>query len=209
MLSRYLDLSGLTPAPDVDYTTSALGLTDVLANDRLGDCTCAGVGHLLDIINGAAGSPVEITEAQTLALYEAACGYNPADPSTDQGGDEYGVLDYMAERGLDGAGLHQIVGSVLVNATDREEVRWAMANAGNLYFGEALPDAYLSGGDGDVWDVAGPPNPNNGHCFVGAKSDSTGITIITWGQSASSHLRRDRRVCRERRRRRAPLRSDA
>lgn len=183
-LASYIDKAKLTgPAPDVDYSKTAQGLSDVLGNNRLGDCTCAGVGHLIDIVTGAAGSPAQVTEAQAIALYEAACGYNPADPKTDQGGDEVTVLDYVCEHGLDGKGLHKFDASISVNWADREEVRLALYWFGNLYFGAGLPDSWLSpfpSSNGFVWGP-GTPNDNNGHCFVGVSSSAAGIGIDTWG----------------------------
>lgn len=183
-LASYLDMKALPPAPDCNYTPKAQGLGDVLANDRLGDCTCAGVGHIIDLVTGAADSPVRVSEEQIIALYEAACGYNPNCPSSDQGGDEYSVLDYMCEKGLDGAGLHKFDASVLVDGTNKEEVRAAMWLFGNLYFGVGLPDAWLSpfpSGPGFTWGVAGAADENNGHCFVGVGSSTSGVEIDTWG----------------------------
>src|SRR5581483_8711050 len=183
-LSRYLKRADIAPAPDCDYSPGALGLTNVLGNDTLGDCTCAGIGHMLEVVNAAAGNPIEISTDQVIALYSAACGYKPGDASTDQGGDEYSVLAYMCERGLDGSGLHRLFGSVTVNATDWEEVRHAQHIFGVLYHGQEMPDSFISpfpSAPGFVWDVGGDPDPNNGHCFVsyGAKGDE--LLIDTWG----------------------------
>jgi hypothetical protein len=183
-LRNYLDLSKLlAPVPDCDYS-SAPGLTDVLANDSLGDCTCAGVLHALEAINNAAGQPVTFTAAQAIALYSAACGYVVGDASTDNGGDELTVLDYVAEHGVDGNGFHQIIGSILVDATNPLECRWALYNLCNLYYGVGLPDAWLSPwpSNGATWDV-GTADPNNGHCFVANKSVGGNFGIDTWGES--------------------------
>lgn len=185
-LANYLDMTKFTtPAPDCDYTVAAAaGLSDVLLNDQLGDCTCAGVGHAIDLVNCNAASIVRVTDAQILALYEAACGYVDGDPSTDQGGDEIDVLDYVSEKGLDGHGLHQFMGSVIVDATNKLEVRWAQWALGNTYFGEGLPTAYVQNmpsGPGFTWGVEGSSDPSNGHCFVGCGSNATGIKICTWG----------------------------
>lgn len=182
-LARYLDTTKLpAPAPDVDYTKGAQGLSDVLANNSLGDCTCAGVGHLVDVVTAGAGAPVAVTADQVIALYRAACGYDGT-PATDQGGDELTVLDYVCEKGLDGAGLHKFDASVLVDVHNKEEVRAAMWLFGNLYFGCSLPDAWISpfpSANGFVW-APGTPDNNNGHCFVGVGSDSNGVQIDTWG----------------------------
>lgn len=184
-LKNYLDMSKIPPAPDCDYTSAAQpGLSDVLLNDRLGDCTCAGIGHVIDLVNCNAGTIVRVTDDQVLALYEAACNYNPNDPSSDQGGDEPTVLNYMADKGLDGNGLHKFVGSINVDACNQAEVRWAQWALGNLYFGEEMPEDYVDpfpSGSGFVWDVAGESDPDNGHCFVGCGSNSQGVIIDTWG----------------------------
>jgi hypothetical protein len=184
-LKNYLDHACLAPAPDCDYTGTAQGLSDVLANDQLGDCTCAGVLHALEAILGAAGTPVAFTAQQAITLYSLACGYNPNDPSaTDQGGDELAVLDYVAEHGIDGQGLHQIAGSILVDATNEAEVRWAVWALCNVYFGVALPDAWVNpfpSGSGFTWGP-GSPDPSNGHCFVGNKTSAAGVGIDTWGE---------------------------
>ena len=34
---------------------------------------------------------------------------------------------------------------------------------------------------GFTWDVAGPPNPDNGHCVVGVGYSNKGVKICTWG----------------------------
>jgi hypothetical protein len=183
-LAKYMKHAELEPAPDCDYSAGALGLANVLGNNTLGDCTCAGVGHAIEVINAAAGSPLEVTTAEVIALYSAACGYKPGDASTDQGGDEFSVLDYMCERGLDGAGKHRFFGSAVINGADKEEVRLAQYLFTALYFGEEMPDDYVSpfpSGIGFTWGVGGDPNPSNGHCFIGYGSTSEGIKIDTWG----------------------------
>ncbi len=185
-LCHYLDIAKFRmPAPDVDYSKAATdALSAVLGNDTLGDCTCAGVGHIVDVLCSNAGVPTNVTADDVIALYSASCNYVVGDAATDNGGDEITVLNYVAEKGMDGKGRHQIVGSILVDACNKEEVRWAMFALGNLYFGEELPDAYVNPfpeGNGFTWDVAGAPVPDNGHCFVGVSSNKDGIGIDTWG----------------------------
>jgi hypothetical protein len=36
---------------------------------------------------------------------------------------------------------------------------------------------------GFVWDAAGPPDPENGHCVVGVGYNNKGVTIATWGMT--------------------------
>ena len=53
----------------------------------------------------------------------------------------------------------------------------------NLYCGLELPDEWLDPQPvpGFVWDAAGPPNPDNGHCVAGFGYDSNGVIISTRG----------------------------
>ncbi len=186
-LKNYLDLSKLiAPVPDCDYTNFP-GFTDVEGNDTLGDCTCAGIAHILMAINAAAGTPIVITANQTKLLYQLACGWDPNNSAaTDQGGDELTVLDFVAEKGIDGNGLHKILGSILIDATNQLEVRWAIYNLCNAYKGQGLPDSYVNpfpDPTGTVWDVAGPADPNNGHCTASLGTNSQGTIDNTWGDS--------------------------
>ena len=54
----------------------------------------------------------------------------------------------------------------------------------NLYFGLELPDAYVNptpSSSGFTWDVAGDPDPSNGHCIVGTGYTAAGVKVDTWG----------------------------
>ena len=91
-LSKYLKgpLNSLpTPPSGIDYSVAAQScLSQVMGNDTVGDCTCAGAGHALGLWTGNAGDLVTLTREQVLAMYSAITGYNPSDPSTDQGANE-------------------------------------------------------------------------------------------------------------------------
>ena len=168
----------------MDYSPGAVDFTNVLGNDALGDCTCAGIGHIIEAVTAASGRPVSITTQQVIDLYSASCGYVPGRPETDQGGDEFAVLNYVTEKGIDGKGLHKFDASVLVDATNKAELRAALYLFGNLYFGEELPASYVSPfpSDGGTWDVAGDAVDTNGHAFIGFASDCRGIHVNTWGR---------------------------
>ena len=73
-----------------------------------------------------------------------------------------------------------------VDPTNLEECRTALWLFENVYFGLELPDAWINpapSASGFVWDVAGPSDPQNGHCVVGVGYTATGITIDTWGMT--------------------------
>lgn len=179
------DPSKLPPAPAAcDYTTKAAAcLALVYMNDSLGDCVIAGGYHELGLWTGnATGSPFLATDAQIVADYGAIGGYNPSDPSTDQGCDEQTALTYWMSHGYaDGSKLGAFVG---VDATNPDEVRSCVLCFETVFLGIELPDAWISpfpSSSGFVWDVAGDPDPSNGHCVVVVGYNDVGVQIATWG----------------------------
>lgn len=188
-LADYLDFSTLPTAPAViSYTGDASTtkfLENVLANDTLGDCTCAGALHIMGEWLGDNNVPIPYTAETAIALYEAACGYNPKDPSTDQGGSEPAVLAFLRDKGLPPNGSHKIAGSVFVNAASMSVSRAGLWLMGGLYLGLGLPDEWINpfpSKNGYVWDVTPTgSNPENGHCIVALGYNALGLVIDSWG----------------------------
>jgi hypothetical protein len=113
--------------------------------------------------------PFIYTNKQIIELYSAIGGYVPGEPSTDNGCDEVTALNYWENQGAP-AGQRRIAGWLAVNAADSTGYRTALWLFENLYFGMELPDARISpmpSASGFVWDGAGAPDPNNGHCVAG------------------------------------------
>jgi hypothetical protein len=184
-LRNYLTIDLPTPPAAIDYTAKAKAfLALVLGNDRLGDCTCAGIMHTGGALLGNSDQPIPYTEADTIGLYERACGYNPSDPNSDQGGNEQDVLNYVKAHGLLANGTHKIAAWARVDGANVNLIKAALWLDENVYFGVELPDAWVNpmpSGDDFVWDVAGDPDPENGHCFVGLGYTAQGVLIDTWG----------------------------
>jgi hypothetical protein len=199
-MGKYMALSQL-PAPPASFNywplANQAAVVDILGNGGdpvvipgvgpvgpLGDCTAAGACHLADVYSAGGGAPAAMTAAQAIAFYSLSTGYNPADPSTDQGGDEVTVLTTWQQKGLDGNGLHPIKGFVLVDGANAPLLFASCWLLGGLYFGLELTEAMANtSGPGYLW-VPGTANPADGHCVVGAGGDSSGkgqININTWG----------------------------
>lgn len=185
-LADYTRLAALPPPPaSLDLTAAAsTPLANVYDNDHLGDCVIAGYYHVKAVETGNAtpDGAFVATDGQILADYAAIGGYVVGDESTDQGCDEVTALDHWHDPG-DQAGT-KIAGYVLLDATNVQELQIALYLFGNHYFGVELPDGWISpfpSGPGFTWDVAGDPDPNNGHCFIGAGYETTGVLIDTWG----------------------------
>jgi hypothetical protein len=188
--SKYRDASVVLPTPpaSLDYSSASgvrlAGLADVLANDSLGDCTAAAACHIVDSFLARSGSGAPpLVQSDAVGFYSLSTGYDPADSSTDQGGDEPTVLEAWRLKGIDGKGSHAIAGWLDVAPTDVEGMRQLLFLFGNLYFGVELPDAWtrnMPSGDGFVWDAA-PSDPNQGHAFCGLGYTDQGVLVDSWG----------------------------
>jgi hypothetical protein len=183
-LRNYLRQSLPTPPAAVDFTKAASSaLANVYENDELGDCVIAGGYHVVGTLTGNAGDLFTASNAQITADYSAIGGYVPGDPSTDNGCDEQTALNYWTQTGFqDGT---KLLGWMAVDATNISEIQTALWLFENIYYGMELPDAWLGAHmpqtSGFVWDVAGRPDPSNGHCVCGVGYNAQGVTIDTWG----------------------------
>lgn len=171
------------PPAAVDWTAAMSFPCGQYLNDQLGDCTCAGLAHAIQVLTANANPPeVSIPDSEVETAYEGACGYNPRDPSTDQGGVLIDVLNYTRTTGIGG---HKFSAYTAVNVLNQGEVMEALQLFGVLYTGVMLPVSAQSQ-VGEVWDVTvGPdaaPGSWGGHCVVIAQADATGLTCITWGE---------------------------
>ena len=160
-------------------------MTNVYGNDRLGDCTAAGAGHIIGAWRGNArnGDPAPTVE-QVIAFYSKTTGYDPSKPSTDQGGDEVTVLNDWRDKGFFADGSGKILGWANVDGANVQRVKQAIWLFENVYFGVELPDAWISPfpqANGFTWDVAGDANPVHGHCFAGLGYNDNGVIVNSWG----------------------------
>jgi hypothetical protein len=171
-----------------DYRPQAqASLANVYLNDQLGDCVIAGIAHVVGTLRGNSGAaPFLYSNDEIVALYSAIGGYVPGDASTDQGCNEQTALNYWQNNGAPAGSTHRIVGWIAVNPADPTEFRTALWLFENLYFGMELPDPWINPAPASsnfVWDVAGPADPNNGHCVVGVGYTPQGVIIDTWGMT--------------------------
>lgn len=193
-LRRYLTGALPHPPAKADYSAAAASALDnVYLNDELGDCVIAAGYHIVGTLTGNAGKLFTATNDQIIADYSAIGGYNPnAQPvpgpdgpqnPTDNGCNEQDALNYWTQTGFkDGS---KLLGWVTIDAASKVEVQTAIYLFENVFFGMELPDYWIGQGmpqsSGFVWDVAGKPDPNNGHAVCGVGYDEHGVTIDTWG----------------------------
>lgn len=184
-LAKYLRKGTVLPpaSPAIDWTVKVRSWP-TMANDTLGDCTCAAAGHMIECWTANLGDAFTPSSAQIVAAYSATSGYVPGDPATDNGAVELDVLNYWRQQGIAG---HKIDAYAAFDPRNAECGRQAIALFGGAYIGLALP---LFAQQQDVWDVPSlwfrlrgqsVPGSWGGHAVPVLAYDSSGLTCITWG----------------------------
>lgn len=189
-LSAYYDRA--TAAPPAAVSRPHPGFAwGMLANDTLGDCVIAMMLHTIeDFFLDAGLTPPAFTAQDAITIYSAITGYNPADPSTDQGTDEGQAMGYWQNPGLAVEMIanlpHVIADTISVNPQDVNEVKIAISEFPDIQFGTALP---ITAQGQTEWAVVGNPasDPNSepgswgGHGIPGREYDADTIKVVSWG----------------------------
>lgn len=178
MLADFLDHPLVNVPSVIDYHSKVRNWPMYL-NDQLGDCTCAGIGHMIQAFTAYASKEVDVPESAVLSLYERF-GYTPGDPSTDQGANEQDVLQSMHDEGLAG---HKYSAFAQVDVNNMEHVLAALYLFGTLYLGIACPaSAQQQFENGEKWTYV-PGSPiEGGHAITLQGKDEDGtLQIVTWG----------------------------
>lgn len=179
-MARYLSPT-LPPAPPAKDWTRGITSWSYMLNNTLGDCTIAGIGHAIQVWSANNGAEITIPDSVILRYYETWDGYNPADPSTDQGGIEIDVLRNWQKSGFD---QHKLLAFADPVYSNLDEIRQAINLFGGVYIGLNLPNTAQTQ---EVWDVVPGGGPNaaagswGGHCVFVPAYDPSGFTCITWG----------------------------
>lgn len=175
------------PPPAVDWLGGLPDDLGMMLNDSLGDCTCAAVYHAIQVWTANAGLVMQTEpDIDVLTLYERACGYNPADPSTDQGGDEQHVLRYWLRQGapMTGNGVNKLAAFVEIDPRITDDVKRAIAACGLVYIGFNVPAYLMASEPPAVWDV--DENADNtiigGHAVILPSYTATQLGVVSWAK---------------------------
>jgi hypothetical protein len=180
-LARYVDQLVLPPPPRTFAETAKVGSWPLYANDRIGDCTTAAAGHMIEAWTAAVrGQAVVLTDEDVLDAFEHV---KRVDPLTgEEGAVELEVLQYWRKHGI---GEHRIGAFARVSVHNRRLVETGAWLFGGLYIGLQLP---LTAQQQDVWDwtgsLAGDAKPGSwgGHAVDVVAYDGRGVTVVTWGR---------------------------
>jgi hypothetical protein len=180
-LKEYVDPARLPEPPDVLDVTAHVAAWPMYGNDRIGDCTTAAAGHMIEAWTAESrGAAVEVSESAVLAAFDRV---KIVDPITgEEGAVELDVLRDWRKHGVD---HHRIGAFARVSVHDHLLVRTAAWLFGGLYIGLALP---LSAQRQQTWDwngsLAGDDRPGSwgGHAVDVVRYSPGSLTAVTWGR---------------------------
>lgn len=183
---HYFKPSQLPPVPDqFGHESLVTQPWGVLGNDSVGDCAIAGAGHETMLLNAEAGQQVPFSDQNTLADYSAITGYNPSDPSTDQGSVVADVLEYRRKTGmLDAAGArHKIAAYVSLEVGNLDHLYAALYLFGVVGIGINFPGSAMDQfSAGQPWTVVPGAQIEGGH-YVPLIAKRDNMLCVTWGQT--------------------------
>ena len=159
----------------------------MMKNDLLGCCTCAGVYHMHQI--QTLNTLTEQTESDNcvLDLYEKACGYQPGNPNTDNGGIEQNVLEYLLNTGflLNNGTRDKIIAFIEVDPRNIIDIKHTINEFGGCYIGFMVPSNLFDPETGEppkVWQFdPAHTETEGGHCVFICGYSSVGPIFISWG----------------------------
>jgi hypothetical protein len=192
MFANYLERTLPAPPAARDYGTKVADQArqakraawPMYENDSLSDCTCAAVGHMIEIWTANAGSLIEVPDAAVVELYRH---FNPG--KEDRGCNLLDVLSYWRKTPVGGHSLQAYVG---LEPKNHAQAKAAVNLFGTIYIGVSLPNFAVPDNVDPLtipWVVppagaTGPnaANTNNGHCIPAVAYDERNLYIVTWGK---------------------------
>ena len=134
-VARYVDRAELPAPPPALDLADRVGDWPMYANDRIGDCTIAAAGHMVEAWTAESrGRPVAVSERSVLDAFDHVKRIDPA--TGEEGAVVLDVLGYWRRHGI---GRHRIGAYAQVPVHDHELARASAWLFGGLYVGVELP----------------------------------------------------------------------
>lgn len=177
--------------PSVDSLKYPLAHADAIQpkmfmNDTLGDCAIAGSIEEVRLVNALRGVTVPFNDTTAILNYHAVTGYNPDDPSTDQGTDVHELYEFRKTTGIvDANGIaHKIVAYAGLTPRNFDELLVALSLFDVVGIGIEVPEyAEPQFEAHQPWHVLkGFHRIEGGHYVsVCGATDKDTATVYTWG----------------------------
>lgn len=173
------------PAPPlaVNWDAGLPANLGMMCNADIGCCGFSGQGHAVQTWTTRHCPPtVTVSDDAVKAAYAGCTGWDPNDPSTDQGVVLLSALRYWQKVGIGG---HRIGAYAKVDHHNLDHVKLAIDLFGSLYVGVSLP---ISAQEETTWvaptnGFSGDNAPGSwgGHCISVPSFSHAGFTCVTWG----------------------------
>jgi len=192
--ANILDQLGPPPSASPGYSGNADLILhsdfQMLGNDQYGDCVFADVAHRIMVrtAQAAQGKIVIPTQAETLALYSEVTGFNPNDPSTDQGGDLVTTAQYMQKTGMLVGGVrHMEAANGVIDPANMDHIKWAVCLFGCAPAGWKFPDTGMAQFDaGQPFDITPqtvvPDSPDHDMLILEYRPQEPCFLVLTWAK---------------------------
>jgi hypothetical protein len=164
----------------------------MLGNDSVGDCVFAGAAHETMLLSRIGSGPKAFFgPSAVLRDYSAVTGYDPRDPSSDQGTDVREALKYRVKTGIlsdkPERTRHKIAAYARLSPGQWDELMKAVYLFGFVGIGVEFPQSAMEQfNDSEPWDVVpGSPIEGGHYIPVVGRSSSDVAGVLTWGKRIS------------------------
>jgi hypothetical protein len=186
--ANYVDRSTL-PVPPKQFGHEGL-ISDygMLGNADYGDCVWAGAAHETMLWCAEADTHTIFNDEAVLSDYSAVTGFNPADPSTDNGTDMEAAAAYRRRVGIVDANgnRHQIGAYLAIEPGNIEDLRLACYIFGAVGIGIEFPASAMDQFNrGKGWSIVRGSPIEGGH-YTPIVAKRTHFELVTWGKVISA-----------------------
>ncbi len=164
------------------------------------NCVFAGAAHEHMVWCGIAGKMISFKTEDVLRAYSAVTGYNPADPSTDNGTYVRDALKYRKEVGIpDSEGVNHKIGAyVWLDPGDVQDIYEALYVFECIGIGIMFPkSAWYQFENGLPWTLEKGSPDEGGHYIPLVAKRNRRLRCVTWGKLQSMTIPFYREKCDE------------
>lgn len=163
-IGRVLRNLGVSSIPD---------LFPLDGNDRLGDCTIAGIAHAITLYRGLVDRKSIMPAQSVINLYYHLTG------GVDSGLPELDVLKYFQSHAIYS---ERLLAFVAVDPKNHTHVQQAIQLFGGLYIGFQVQQNCIADFDARRTWTPGPLT-HDGHAVFAGAYDADTVTVLTWGNT--------------------------
>jgi hypothetical protein len=200
LFHNYVNLSKIPKPPEYFGDEDVVSEYPMDGNDKYGNCVWAMFAHMCQLFAALGGMPCNFSLEAILKGYSDVTGFDPNDPSTDQGTNERDGLKYMIKTGLvDTTGkIHKFGAFVKIDPKNTLHMNAACWLFGAVPLGVQIPASAMEQfNNNQPWSLVWLNNHiEGGHAIPWVAKRNNDI-VLTWGRKQEMTLAWFRRFCDE------------